>query len=185
MTPNLRFYLILAAFISSVGASVYFTAQYKDGQYAIKEQKVRDEYIAELKKRQDEYNARVEELNRKALEKQQELSRLNSELERKYADANKRADQALAKYNDLVANGWRLRDPGANNQYSLQLSDASRGDNSSTADGSNGASSGRELSREASEFLLQLASDADKVVEQLKIAQEYALRLKQICENNE
>src|SRR5690606_3504428 len=151
----------------------------------IKEQKVRDEYIAELKKRQDEYNARVEELNRKALEKQQELSRLNSELERKYADANKRADQALAKYNDLVANGWRLRDPGVNNQYSMQLPDASRGDNSSTADGSYGASGGRELSREASEFLLQLAADADKVVEQLKIAQEYALRLKQICENNE
>ncbi len=182
MISNRKLYLIIAAFVSSVGASVYFTAQYKDGQYAIKEQKVRDEYIAELKKRQDEYNARVEELNKKALERQTQLSNLNSELERKYANANKRADQALTKYNDLVSNGWRLRDPGTQTQPSMQLPNASSGGDSSTTTGSNGASSGGELSREASEFLLQLASDADKVVEQLRVAQEYALRLKQICE---
>lgn len=182
MIPNLKLYLIIAAFVSSVGGSVYFTSQYKDGQYAIKEQRVRDEYIVELQKRQDEYNARVEELNKKALERQTQLTNLNSELERKYANANKRADQALTKYNDLVANGWRLRDPGTQTQPSMQLPNTASDGNSPTTDGSNGASSGGELSREASEFLLRFASDADKVVEQLRVTQEYALRLKQICE---
>ena len=182
MTPNLKLYLIIAAFVSSVGGSIYFTAQYKDGQYAIKEQKVRDAHIVELQKRQDEYNARVEELNKKALERQTQLTNLNSELERNYANANKRADQALTRYNDLVANGWRLRDPGTQTQPSTQLPNASSGGNSPTTNGSNGAPSGGELSREASEFLLRFASDADKVVEQLRVTQEYALRLKQICE---
>lgn len=184
MIPNLKLYLIIAAFILSIGGSVYFTAQYKDGQYAIKEQKVRDEYIVELKKRQDEYNAKVEELNKKALERQEQLTNLNSELERKYANANKRADQALVKYNDLVTNGWRLRDPGTQTQPPMQLPNSTSGCNSPTTNGGNGTPSGRELSREASEFLLRLASDADKVVEQLRVSQEYALRLKQICENN-
>jgi hypothetical protein len=182
MIPNLKLYLIIAAFVSSVGGSIYFTSKYKDGQYAIKERKARDEYIVELKKRQDEYNKKVEELNKEALKRQTELANLNSELERKYANANKRAEQALTKYNDLVTNGWRLRDPGSEPQPTVQLSHTSSNSDSSTSNSCNGTTRGRELSREASEFLLRFASDADKVVEQLRVAQEYALRLKQICE---
>ena len=182
MIPNLKTYLIIGAFVSSIAGSVYFTSQYKDGQYAIKEQKIREAYIVELQKRQDEYNKKVEELNKKALERQTELANLNSELERKYANANKRANQTLAKYNDLVANGWRLRDPGTKTQSSEQLSKATSGSDSTTTNSGNGTTCSRELSREASDFLLRFASDADKVVEQLKVAQEYALRLKQICE---
>ena len=182
MIPNLNIYLIIAAFVSSIGGSVYFTSQYKDGQYAIKERKIQDEYIAELQKRQEEYNKSVEELNKKALERQTELTNLNTELERKYVSANKRANQTLAKYNDLVSNGWRLRDRGAEINPSMQLPQTTKGDVTPASNGCNGTTGGRELSREASDFLLRLASDADKVVEQLRVTQEYALRLKQSCE---
>lgn len=182
MIPNLKLYLIIAAYVSSIGGSVYLTAKYKDGQYAVKEQKILSEHIVELQKRQEEYDAKVRGLNKKALERQAELANLNSELERKYYVATKRANQAFAKYNNLIANGWRLRDPDSPTNPSTEVSGTSYGDDSPTTNSGDGTSSGRELSRETTKFLLQFANDADKVVEQLKISQEYALRLKQICE---
>jgi hypothetical protein len=182
MFTNFRIYLIIGALVSTAILSSFLTANYKDGRYALKEQKAREEYILELKKRQEEYNAKVQELNKRALDQQAKLANLNTELEKKYADANKRASQALAKYNDLVANGWRLRDPGATTKSALQDPGTSKGGIASTSSSSNGATCSGELSREASEFLLQFASDADKVVEQLRVTQEYAKRLRNICQ---
>lgn len=182
MIPNLKLYLVAAAFVFSLVGSVYFTARYKDGQNAVKEQKILSDHIAELQKRQEEYNFRVQELNKKALERQVELANLNSELERKYDFETRRANQALAKYNNLIANGWRLRDPSSSTNSSTEMSGTSGCGDSPTTNSCDGTTGGRELSREATEFLLQFANDADKVVEQLKVSQEYALRLKQICE---
>lgn len=183
MNTNSKLYLVIIGFIFSITSSVYFTARYKDGQYAVKEKKILEEHIAELQKQQEEYDAKVQELSKKALERQIELSKLNSELERKYDTAKRKANQAIAMYNNLIANGWRLRDPGFS--VNSEVSGTSCNCNSSTSDSSNRTSSSRELSRETTEFLLQFAHDADKVVEQLRITQEYALRLRQICEQQQ
>lgn len=184
MIPNLKLYLIVGAIVSSLGSSVFFTAKYKDGQYAIKEQKQKDEYIAQLEKQQKEYNEKVKQLTDEANKKQKELSDLNSELERKYAAANKKINNVLSKYNDLLANGWRLRDPGAKpeTEPSVPMPSCPQVGHPPATDGGNKPSCSGELSKQASEFLLRFAGEADSVVEQLKTTQEYALRLKKICE---
>lgn len=182
MIPNIKIYSLIAFYIFSIGASVYLTSEYKDGKYAKKEVEIRNNYTQELEKRQQEYNTKVEALNREALKQQAELANLNSELERKYGEAKKRVNKVTSKYNNLVANGWRLRDPNNESQPSSEMPRTTCGDNSTTTNSSNGSSNSGELSREATEFLLSFASDADKVVEQLKITQEYALRLRQACQ---
>lgn len=181
---DFKLIFILVLFSSSIFLTYHFTSKFKDGQYAIKEQKLKDEYIFKLKQQQEEYKLKIEELNRQALEQQRMLSDLNTKLEKKYADAKKKTDQAIAKYNNLLANGWRLYDFRTRELFKSAdgLSTETEDKNSSTSFSSFRTSCSGELSREASEFLLNLAADADKVVEQLKITQEYAKDLRKICE---
>jgi len=177
---SIKLYIWLAALAGLLGSTVYFTSSYKDGQYAIEKQKQSEQYIIDLKAQQDAYDKSLKIMTDAALAKQTALSKVNSELEKKYADANRKANETLGKYNDLVNNGWRLRDPGT--ETSVQVCRTSEGGIPGAADSGDGTASGRQLSKEASQFLLGFASDADKVVEQLKVVQEYALRLKSICE---
>jgi hypothetical protein len=176
-----KVYIVALSFIASVLGTAYFTSNYKEGQFAIKQQTTEKKYIEDLKKSQDDYNERVKALNDSALKTQTELAKVNSELERKYDTANKKANDALGKYNSLIRDGWRLRDPGTSNG-SVQLPNTPSNSVPGAADSGNVSTSGAELSREASEFLLNFATDADKVVEQLLITQEYAKRLKEICQ---
>lgn len=177
--------LIFSILIPATNAfSIFLTSKYKEGEYAKRELALKNDYIIKLKQKQEEYNKIVEELNRRALEKQNELSRLNVELEKKYVRSEKEKNEILSKYNTLIANGWRLRDPGRKESGANSNGNAktTKSKSSTTTCSCNGTSSSRELSKEASEFLLRFAIDADKVVDQLKICQEYATKLRDICE---
>ncbi len=160
---------------------VLLTSRYKDGQYAIKEVKLKNDYIAQMQKMEISYKEQMRILNQNALKKQAELAQLNSDLEKKYHDANEKTNKTLSKYNALVANGFRLRDKYESKATS-GMSSSAKGNASTTTNSSNGTTSGHELSREATSFLLEFAADADKVVDQLLIAQEYAKELRKQCE---
>lgn len=165
--------------LASVGGTAYFVNQYKEGQAAQRELKAERLYLEEYKKQQTAYNQKLKELTEAALKRQQELAAINTRIEKRYHDANKRADAIRRKYDRLVADGFRLRDPKATSTDPATRT--TEGSASKPADGSNRETSGGELSREATQFLLDFANDADRVVEQLKAAQDYAKQLHQLC----
>lgn len=174
-----RLWLIVGAFIASVGGTAYFVNQYKEGQAAQRELKAERLYLEEYKRQQDAYNQKLKELTEAALKRQQELAAINTANEKRYHEANRRADAIRRKYDRLVADGFRLRDPKATTPNEGTRS--TQGSSSTTTDSSNRSTSGGELSREATQFLLNFANDADRVVEQLKAAQDYAKQLHGIC----
>lgn len=174
-----RLWLALGAFVVSVGGTAYFVNQYKEGQAAQRELKAERLYLEEYKRQQDAYNQKLKELTEAALKRQQELAAINTANEKRYHEANKRAEAIRRKYDRLVADGFRLRDPKtpATNEGTR----STQGSSSTTTNGSNRSTSGGELSREATQFLLNFANDADRVVEQLKAAQDYAKQLHGLC----
>lgn len=174
-----RLWLIIGAFIASVGGTAYFVNQYKEGQAAQRELKAERLYLEEYKRQQDAYNQKLKELTEAALKRQQELAAINTANEKRYHEANRRADAIRRKYDRLVADGFRLRDPKATT--SNEGTRSTQGCSSTTTDSSNRSTSGGELSREATQFLLNFANDADRVVEQLKAAQDYAKQLHGLC----
>ena len=174
-----RLWLIVGAFIASVGGAAYFVNQYKEGQAAQRELKAERLYLEEYKRQQDAYNQKLKELTEAALKRQQELAAINTANEKRYHEANRRADAIRRKYDRLVADGFRLRDPKATT--SNEGTRSTQGSSSTTTDSSNRSTSGGELSREATQFLLNFANDADRVVEQLKAAQDYAKQLHSLC----
>lgn len=174
-----RLWLIIGAFIASVGGTAYFVNQYKEGQAAQRELKAERLYLEEYKRQQDAYNQKLKELTEAALKRQQELAAINTANEKRYHEANRRADAIRRKYDRLVADGFRLRDPKATT--SNEGTRSTQGSSSTTTDSSNRSTSGGELSREATQFLLNFANDADRVVEQLKAAQDYAKQLHGLC----
>lgn len=174
-----RLWLIIGAFIASVGGAAYFVNQYKEGQAAQRELKAERLYLEEYKRQQDAYNQKLKELTEAALKRQQELAAINTANEKRYHEANRRADAIRRKYDRLVADGFRLRDPKATTANEGTRS--TQGSSTATTDGSNRSTSGGELSREATQFLLNFANDADRVVEQLKAAQDYAKQLHGLC----
>lgn len=174
-----RLWLIIGAFVASVGGVAYFVNQYKEGQAAQRELKAERLYLEEYKRQQDAYNQKLKELTEAALKRQQELAAINTANEKRYHEANRRADAIRRKYDRLVADGFRLRDPKA--QSTNEGTRSTQGSSSTTTDSSNRSTSGGELSREATQFLLNFANDADRVVEQLKAAQDYAKQLHGLC----
>lgn len=174
-----RLWLIIGAFIASVGGTAYFVNQYKEGQAAQRELKAERLYLEEYKRQQDAYNQKLKELTEAALKRQQELAAINTANEKRYHEANRRADAIRRKYDRLVADGFRLRDPKA--PTSNEGTRSAQGSSSTATDSSNRSTSGGELSREATQFLLNFANDADRVVEQLKAAQDYAKQLHGLC----
>ena len=174
-----RLWLVIGAFVASVGGTAYFVNQYKEGQAAQRELKAERLYLEEYKRQQDAYNQKLKELTEAALKRQQELAAINTANEKRYHEANKRAEAIRRKYDRLVADGLRLRDPKA--PATNEGTRSAQGSSSTTTDSSNRSTSGGELSREATQFLLNFANDADRVVEQLKAAQEYAKQLHGLC----
>lgn len=174
-----RLWLIIGAFFASVGGAAYFVNQYKDGQAAQRELKAERLYLEEYKRQQDAYNQKLKELTEAALKRQQELAAINTANEKRYHEANRRADAIRRKYDRLVADGFRLRDPKA--PSTNEGTRSTQGSSPTTTDSSNRSTSGGELSREATQFLLNFANDADRVVEQLKAAQDYAKQLHGLC----
>lgn len=174
-----RLWLIIGAFVASVGGTAYFVNQYKEGQAAQRELKAERLYLEEYKRQQDAYNQKLKELTEAALKRQQELAAINTANEKRYHEANRRADAIRRKYDRLVADGFRLRDPKATT--SNEGTRSTKGGSSTATDSSNRSTSGGELSREATQFLLNFANDADRVVEQLKAAQDYAKQLHGLC----
>lgn len=174
-----RLWLVIGAFVASVGGTAYFVNQYKEGQAAQRELKAERLYLEEYKRQQDAYNQKLKELTEAALKRQQELAAINTANEKRYHEANRRADAIRRKYDRLVADGFRLRDPKA--PATNEGTRSAQGSSSTTTNGSIRSTSGGELSREATQFLLNFANDADRVVEQLKAAQEYAKQLHGLC----
>lgn len=174
-----RLWLVIGAFVASVGGTAYFVNQYKEGQAAQRELKAERLYLEEYKRQQDAYNQKLKELTEAALKRQQELAAINTANEKRYHEANRRADAIRRKYDRLVADGFRLRDPKA--PTANEGTRSTQGSSSTTTDSSNRSTSGGELSREATQFLLNFANDADRVVEQLKAAQDYAKQLHGLC----
>lgn len=174
-----RLWLVIGAFVASVGGTAYLVNQYKEGQAAQRELKAERMYLEEYKRQQDAYNQKLKELTEAALKRQQELAAINTANEKRYHEANKRAEAIRRKYDRLVADGFRLRDPKA--PATNEGTRSAQGSSSTTPNSSNRSTSGGELSREATQFLLNFANDADRVVEQLKAAQDYAKQLHSLC----
>lgn len=174
-----RLWLVIGAIAASVGGTAYFVNQYKEGQAAQRELKAERLYLEEYKRQQDAYNQKLKELTEAALKRQQELAAINTANEKRYHEANKRAEAIRRKYDRLVADGFRLRDPKAT--ATNEGTRSTQGSSSTATNSSNRSASGGELSREATQFLLNFANDADRVVEQLKAAQDYAKQLHGLC----
>lgn len=175
-----RIFWILGIVASLMSLSAFYTARYKEGQHALREQRQHELFQEEYEKRQTQYENDLKRLTEEALRKQEDLSKLNTELEKKYHDSKHQADLANRKYDRLVRNGFRLRDPKATSR-SVQVCGEAKSPDSRATNSSHGSPSGTELSEETTRDLLRLARDADRVVEQLRIVQEYAQELRLRC----
>lgn len=179
-----RWYLAAFALLSSSATAAYFTAQYKDGQQALREQRQQEYYIKELEKQHAQHVAEIEAVNKKAIEAQTELSRLNTDLEKKYRDATKQASNNAARLERAISDGLRLRDKWkAAEAARTAESHKAKGGATSTANSSNGSpATDWAFSETATRRLFKLADEADQQLERLRISNEYALKLHAICQ---
>lgn len=179
-----RWYLAAFALLSSSATAAYFTAQYKDGQQALREQRQQEYYIKELEKQHAQHVAEIEVVNKKAIEAQTELSRLNTDLEKKYRDATKQASNNAARLERAISDGLRLRDKWkAAEAARTAESNKAKGGATSTPNSSNGSpATDWAFSETATRRLFKLADEADQQLERLRISNEYALKLHAICQ---
>ena len=179
-----RWYLAAFALLSSSATAAYFTAQYKDGQQALREQRQQEYYIKELEKQHAQHVAEIEAVNKKAIEAQTELSRLNTDLEKKYRDATKQASNNAARLERAISDGLRLRDKWkAAEAARTAESHKATGGATSPANSSNGSpATDWAFSETATRRLFKLADEADQQLERLRISNEYALKLHAICQ---
>lgn len=179
-----RWYLAAFALLSSSATAAYFTAQYKDGQQALREQRQQEYYVKELEKQHAQHVAEIEAVNKKALEAQTELSRLNTDLEKKYRDATKQASNNAARLERAISDGLRLRDKWkAAEAARTAESHKTKGGAASPANSSNGSpATDWAFSETATRRLFKLADEADQQLERLRISNEYALKLHAICQ---
>ena len=179
-----RWYLAAFALLSSSATAAYFTAQYKDGQQALREQRQQEYYIKELEKQHAQHVAEIEAVNKKAIEAQTELSRLNTDLEKKYRDATKQASNNATRLERAISDGLRLRDKWkAAEAARTAESNKAKGGATSTPNSSNGSpATDWAFSETATRRLFKLADEADQQLERLRISNEYALKLHAICQ---
>lgn len=179
-----RWYLAAFALLSSSATAAYFTAQYKDGQQALREQRQQEYYVKELEKQHAQHVAEIEVVNKKALEAQTELSRLNTDLEKKYRDVTKQASNNAARLERAISDGLRLRDKWkAAEAARTAESNKAKGGATSTPNSSNGSpATDWAFSETATRRLFKLADEADQQLERLRISNEYALKLHAICQ---
>lgn len=179
-----RWYLAAFALLSSSATAAYFTAQYKDGQQALREQRQQEYYVKELEKQHAQHVAEIEAVNKKAIEAQTELSRLNTDLEKKYRDATKQASNNAARLERAISDGLRLRDKwkAAEAARTAESHKAKVGA-ASPSNSSNGSpATDWAFSETATRRLFKLADEADQQLERLRISNEYALKLHAICQ---
>lgn len=179
-----RWYLAAFALLTSSATAAYFTAQYKDGQQALREQRQQEYYVKELEKQHAQHVAEIEAVNKKALEAQTELSRLNTDLEKKYRDVTKQASNNAARLERAISDGLRLRDKWkAAEAARTAESHKTKGGAASPANSSNGSpATDWAFSETATRRLFKLADEADQQLERLRISNEYALKLHAICQ---
>lgn len=179
-----RWYLAAFALLSSSATAAYFTAQYKDGQQALREQRQQEYYIKELEKQHAQHVLEIENVNKKALEAQTELSRLNTDLEKKYRDVTKQASNNAARLERAISDGLRLRDKWkAAEAARTSEGNKAKGGATIPANSSNGSpATDWAFSETATRRLFKLADEADQQLERLRISNEYALKLHAICQ---
>lgn len=150
MLPDIRTALIALAIGLCVGAlgSWYLTAEYKDAKWgkAVADQKVEAGKILQAE-------------TDKVLAAERKATELNNQLEKNHAESNRKIDATLADNRRLSRELGGLRDPGR--RPSCGGAQAGAG---APADAAGSSASGQ-LSAEASDFLLELAADADRVAE--------------------
>lgn len=153
MSIKIKIALCSGAWLLSLIIACYITWQYQEGRYAKEEAAAQIAFNKELTSRVEDYQKRQKELTDNANAKIKELQTLNTNLEKKWASALKDKNAALSKYDNLIENGWVLKDP------TTQC----------------------EMSATTAKFLVEMAMDADLVVEQLKTSQNYGKTLRAIC----
>lgn len=102
-----------------------------------------------------------------------------SKAESEFSKVRKELNETNNRYNDLIANGYRLRDPyartaeaGTTNSDNRQGND--KEGNSTTAISSNSEAADNRLSEGFTRFLINRSIMANEVVNQLFIVQEYS-----------
>lgn len=150
---KLQYKIIGVCWVLSLVFAVFITAQYKDGQFGEKELYQAQVYNQQLTEKTEQFKAEQLKLIAENNEKLKALEKVNTDLESKWKTAKKEQKAAVEKYKELVKKGWVLKDP---------VSQCN-------------------LSNDLTSFLVDFASEADLVVQQLKTTQKYALELRQIC----
>lgn len=159
MLPDIKGMLAALAVGLLVGAlsSWYLTAEYKDSKWG---KAVADQKVAAAKALQAE--------TEKVLDAERKNTELNNNLEKNHAEASRKIDATLADNRRLARELGGLRDPGRRPGCG-----AAGAETGAAADPAGGSAEGR-LSDEASEFLLELAADADRAAEYAQTCRAWA-----------
>lgn len=158
----------IALCVALVLGTAYLVDDYNDAKYSEKENR---ELI--------QVNKKLSEKTKEVLEKQAQISNLQTQLEGYNVRENERVNEVLSHYISLINDGFRLRDMGKNTR-GLSKGGGTTNSTSDTSNGGNLQTCSNELSREATEFLLEFATDADKVVTQLEVCQVYSNEIRRI-----
>jgi hypothetical protein len=140
-----------ASFSIGVLSSAYLVNNYKNSVFEAKLQEEQNKALVLL-------NAETERVR----DTEQNLNLIKSQLEIENNEKSIQIEKLLGKYNSAISSGKRLRDPGQTNKCSVPR-------DSTNPNNSAGSGEGRELSIEASRFLLAEAARADRILEQLKL----------------
>ncbi len=164
MLLNTKLAAIVAAISFGVGASsgAYLTNKYKNmifSQQIIDQERQANELLAQEKE--------------KALNIERGLAQERDRLEIEYAKNNQKIRTLNSRYNDAVNAGKRLRDPN-----SRACSEDRLPSNSGPTSQPNERSGAGVLSAEASRFLLNEASRADQVVNDLALCKAWVKQVK-------
>ena len=133
--------LIFGAVLSFISTRAYYLGKHKDFISELNAAKM--QHIEKTNKRELELNGAISDLLEESYEKRLEIERLSAERSR------------------LLV---RLRDPG-------NSSNSKQANGNKNTGGGDDTSAGSDLSREASEFLLDLTRDADQVAVRLRLCQ--------------
>lgn len=144
--------IALGVFALIVAIVVFFTYQYKEGQFAKIEKESAEAYAKHLTEQVEWYQKEQEKLNKEAEERIQKLLKANAELEKSWANANKEKTAAIKKYQTLVNKGYKLGDKNG------------------------------KFTEETTMYLVEMATEADLVVSQFRACQHYAKTLRESCE---
>lgn len=149
-------YFVAGSLVVGLVVGWYLTSDHLNAKHQIELQNLK---IAADKNDKD-LNAKISKLN-------QDLTKISATEEQKYVQKQKELETANAKYDSLVASGFRLRDPASS------VSSHKTGSSVATSASSNHGTGAGELSEDASKRLWSLATRADRVTEKLIGCQSY------------